>query len=82
MLHPYHINQNSIYIPLLPHIAVIINSDFEDDHDSSKGEVNENVLLNGNAISDISKDTVVDKGVSLCLKSLRKTKLCRCILSI
>ena len=61
---------------------VIINSDFEDDHDFPKGEVNENVHLNGNAISDISKDTVVDKGVSLCLKSLRKTRLCRFLISI
>ena len=58
----------------------VINSDFDDDHDSPKGEVNQNVLVNSNDISDISKDTVDDKGVSSCLKSLRKTRLCRFLL--
>ena len=54
----------------------VINSDFDDDHDSPKGEVNPKVLVNSNVISDISKDTVDDNGVSSCLKSLRKTRLC------
>ena len=58
----------------------VINSDFDDPHDSPKGEVNGNVLINCNDISDISKDTVDDKGVSSCLKSLRKTRLCRFLL--
>ena len=62
---------------LFSHIAAIINSDFDDDHDSPKGEVNPNVLVNSNNISDISKDTVDDNGVSSCLKSLRKTRLCK-----
>ena len=56
---------------------LVINSDFDDDHDSPKGEVNPNVLVNSNNISDISKDTVDDNGVSSCLKSLRKTRLCK-----
>ena len=59
---------------------LVINSDFDDDHDSPKGEVNPNVLVNCNDISDISKDTVDDNGVSLCLKSLRKTRLCKILL--
>ena len=53
----------------------VINSDFDDHHDSPKGEVNPNVLVNSNVISDISKDTVDDNGVSSCLKSFRKTRL-------
>ena len=46
---------------LLPQIAVIINSDYDDDHDAPKGEVSQNVLVNCNDISDISKDTFDDK---------------------
>ena len=56
---------------------LVINSDFDDHHDSPKGEVNLNVLVNSDNISDISKDTVDDNGVSSCLKSLRKTRLCK-----
>ena len=55
----------------------VINSDFDDDHDSPKGEVNPNVLVNRNDISDILKDFVDEKGVSSCLKSLRKSRLCK-----
>ena len=62
---------------LLPHIAAILNSDFDDHHDSPKGEVNLNDFVNCNDISDISKDTIDEKGVSSCLKSLRKTRLCK-----
>ena len=47
-----------------------------------KGEVNQNVIVNSDDISDISKDTVDDKGISSCLKSLRKTRLCRFLISI
>ena len=53
----------------------VINSDFDDDHDSPKGEVNANVLVNSNDVSDIFKHFVDEKGVSSCLKSLRKTRL-------
>ena len=63
-------------------MLLIINSDFDDGHDSPKGEVNQNVIVNSKDISDISKETVDDKGVSLCLKSLRKTRLCRFLVSI
>ena len=56
---------------------LVINSDFDDHHDSPKGEVNPNVLVNCNDISDISKDTVDENGVSSCLKSLRKSRLCK-----
>ena len=54
-----------------------LNSDFDDYHDSPKGEVNRNSLVNHNDVSDIFKDFVNDKGVSLCLKSLWKTRLCK-----
>ena len=56
---------------------LVINSDFDDDHDSPKGEVNRNNIVHYIDISDISKDTVDDNGVSSCLKSLRKTRLCK-----
>ena len=62
---------------LISHIAVIINSDFDDDHDSPQGEVNGNVLVNRNDVSDIFKHFVDEKGVSSCLKSLRKSRLCK-----
>ena len=62
---------------LISHIAVIINSDFDDDHDSPKGEVNGNVFVNSNDVSDIFKRLIDDKGVSSCLKSLRKSRLCK-----
>ena len=67
---------------LFPHIAAIINSDFDDHHDSPKGEVNPNVLVNSNDVSDIFKQFVDDKGVSFCLKSLWKTTLCKLHLSL
>ena len=67
---------------LFPHIAACINSDFDDDHDSPKGEVNPNVLINSNDVSDIFKQVVDDKGVSSCLKSLWKTTLCKLYLSL
>ena len=69
------INSKLGSVLLLPHIAVVINSDFDDDHDSPKGEVNANVLVNSNDVSDIFKHFVDEKGVSSCLKSLRKTRL-------
>ena len=61
---------------------LVINSDFDDDHDSPKGEVNPNVLINSNDVSDIFKQVVDDKGVSSCLKSLWKTTLCKLYLSL
>ena len=67
---------------LFPHIAAIINSDFENDHDSPKGEVNSNVLVNSNAVSGIFKQSIDDKRVSSCLKSLWKTTLCKLHLSL
>ena len=70
------VNEGSIVL-LLPHIAASINSDFDDDHDSPKGEVNGNVFVNCNHISDIFKHSVDEKGVSSCLKSLRKSRLCK-----
>ena len=63
-------------------IAAYFNSDFDDDHDSPKGEVNPNVLSNFNDVSDIFKHFVDDKGVSSCLKSLWKTTLGRFHLSL
>ena len=51
-------------------IAAFVNSDFDADHDSPKGEVNQNALVNLNDVSDILKHFVDDKGVSSCLKSL------------
>ena len=63
-------------------IAAYVNSDFDADHDSPKGEVNPNVLVNLNDVSDILKYFVDDNGVSSCLKSLWKTTLCRFPLSI
>ena len=69
------INSKLGSVLLLPHIAVVINSDFDDDHDSPKGEVNANVLVNSNDVSDIFKHFVDEKGVSSCLNSLRKTRL-------
>ena len=71
------INSKLGSVLLISHIAVIINSDFDDDHDSPKGEVNGNVFVNSNDVSDILKRLVDDKGVSSCLKSLWKTTLCR-----
>ena len=72
------INSKLGSVLLLTHIAVaILNSDFDDHHDSPKGEVNLNDFVNCNDISDISKDTIDEKGVSSCLKSLRKTRLCK-----
>ena len=71
------INSKLGSVLLISHIAVIINSDFDDDHDSPKGEVNPNNFVNRNDISDILKDFVDDKGVSSCLKSLRKSRLCK-----
>ena len=65
------------FVLLFSHIAVVINSDFDDDHDSPKGEVNRNNIVNYSDISDIHKDSVDEKGVSSCLKSLRKTRLCK-----
>ena len=38
----------------------VINSDFDDHHDSPKGEVNPNDFVNCNDVSDISKNTVDD----------------------
>ena len=52
--------QKSITVLLFPHIAAIINSDFDDDHDSPKGEVNQNVIVNSNNVSDIFKNFVDD----------------------
>ena len=56
---------------------LVINSDFDDDHDSPKGEVNGNVLVNSNDVSDIFKHFVDEERVSSCLKSLRKSRLCK-----
>ena len=70
------------FVLLFPHIAACINSDFDDDHDSPKGEVNPNVIVNSNDVSDIFKQVVDDKGVSSCLKSLWKTTLCKLYLSL
>ena len=58
----------------------VINSDFDDDHDSPQGEVNPNVLVNCNDVSDIFEHFVNDNGVSSCLKSLWKTRLCKLLL--
>ena len=41
-------------------IAAFVNSDFDADHDSPKGEVNPNDFVNCNDVSDISKNTVDD----------------------
>ena len=74
------INSKLGSVLLLPHIAVVINSDFDDDHDSPKGEVNPNILVNCNDVSDIFEHLVNDNGVSSCLKSLWKTRLCKLLL--
>ena len=71
------INSKLGSVLLFPHIAASINSDFDDDHDSPKGEVNLNVIVNSNDVSDIFKYYVDEKGVSSCLKSLRKSRLCK-----
>ena len=59
---------------------LVIDSDFDDHHDSPKGEVNPNVLVNCNDVSDIFEHFVNDNGVSSCLKSLWKTRLCKLLL--
>ena len=74
------INSKLGSVLLFPHIAAIINSDFDDDHDSPKGEVNPNILVNCNDVSDIFEHFVNDNGVSSCLKSLWKTRLCKLLL--
>ena len=51
-------------------IAAFVNSDFDADHDSPKGEVNRNVFVNLSGVSDIINDIVDDKEDSSCLKSL------------
>ena len=61
-------------------LQLIVDSAFEDHHDSPKGEVNLNVLLYINDVSDIIKNIVNDNGVSSCLKSLWETRLCKFLL--
>ena len=58
-------------------IAAYVNSDFDAYHDSPKGEVNPNVFVNLNDVSNIFKDIVDDKEDSSCLKSLCKSRLCK-----
>ena len=64
-------------------IAAFVNSDFDADHDSPKGEVNRNVFVNLSDVSDIINDIVDNKEDSSCLKSLWKSRLCKflCILT-
>ena len=60
-----------------------IDSDFDAHRDSPKGEVNQNILVILNDVSDIIKDFFNYKGVSSCLKSYWKTRLCKflCVLN-
>ena len=71
------------FVLLLTHIVALLNSDFDDHHDSPKGEVNLNDFVNRIDVSDIFKDIIDDKEVSSCLKSLWKSRLCKfhCILT-
>ena len=64
-------------------IAAYSISDFDADHDSPKGEVNQSGIINCDDVSDIFKHFVDDKEDSSCLKSLRKSRLCKflCILT-
>ena len=55
----------------------LFNSDFDANHDSPKGEVNQNVFVNFDDVSDIFKDIYDDKEDSSCLKSLWKSRLCK-----
>ena len=71
-----------ISVLLFTNTQLLIDSDFDDHHDSPKEEVNRNNFVHYSDISDIFKDSVDDNGVSSCLKSLWKTRLCKFHLNV